>query len=346
MGKIGGEMSNIIDKVFVNRHGVAATYVGFIGALLSDAYVGKTGFVLTLILTVLILFLGMYSEQKKAKLYKNDIVPIPIVVSIDDNQPSKMLFNTLLTKIIAEEKQFSSLMENLEKYFNISDDMLIFKYEGDLYDQARLISFFQIIRYELNDIQNRLDNKAQFHVLYLRRPAYGFVLGGMFRTDGIVVYQNSDNKNIDKVAVIDSRQYKEKTKRYKKFDVIRNFNNKEDKHLLIVIQISSHDVSMQNKSLAEFGNTILLRSKGNGTIPTDVKSVENAIWIEYAQEIYNVINKIKSEYDDITIVHSMPEAITLIVGKALENYWDINIRQFDNSGYKHVINLKQIKYYF
>ena len=216
-----------------------------------------------------------------------------------------------------------------------------------MYDNARLISFLQIIRYELNDVQNRLDNKAQFHILYLRRPAYGFALGGMFRSDGIVVYQNNDYKNrLDKVALIDSRKYKEKINKYKKYDVIKDFNNRENKKLLIVIQISSHDVSVKNKSFQDIENIITIRSKGNGTIPVDKENVDNGVWIEYAQEIYNVINRIKSDFDEITIVHSMPEAIAVIVGMALENYWDINVYQFDDSVYKQVINLKQIKYYF
>lgn len=340
-------MIELLEKVLVSKHGLFATFVAGFGGLFSDALFGMYGFIATLIIAFMILFSGMRRENDIAKLYSNEIIPIPVVISIDDNTPITMLFKSLLSRVIEEDSRFDNLMDKLEKYFNISSNMLMFKYDGDMYDNARLISFLQIIRYELNDVQNRLDNKAQFHILYLRRPAYGFALGGMFRSDGIVVYQNNDYKNrLDKVALIDSRKYKEKINKYKKYDVIKDFNNRENKKLLIVIQISSHDVSVKNKSFQDIENIITIRSKGNGTIPVDKENVDNGVWIEYAQEIYNVINRIKSDFDEITIVHSMPEAIAVIVGMALENYWDINVYQFDDSVYKQVINLKQIKYYF
>jgi hypothetical protein len=340
-------MIELLEKVLISKHGLFATFVAGFGGLFSDALLGTNGFIITLFIAFIILFLGVRKENDVANLYNNEVIPIPIIVSIDDNTPIKMLFNSLLSKIIEEDKRFKNLIDRLEKYFNISKNMLTYKYEGDLYDNARLISFLQIIRYELNDIQFRLDNKAQFHILYLRRPAYGFALGGMFRSDGIIVYQNNDYKNtLDKVAVINSRQYKEKISKYEKFEIIKDFNNKENKKLTIIIQISSHEISVKNKSFNNVENIMIIRSKGNGTISTDKIDVDNGIWIEYSQEIYNVINKIKSDFDEITIIHSMPEAITVIVGMALENYWNIDIYQFDDSVYKKVINLKQIKYYF
>jgi len=340
-------MIELLEKVLISKHGVFATFVAGFGGLFSDALFGTYGFIATLIIALIILIIGARKENEIANLYNNETIPIPIVISIDDNTPIKMLLKSLLSRIIEEDSRFNKLMNKLEKYFNISDDMLTFKYEGDMYDNARLISFLQIIRYELNDIQRRLDNKAQFHILYLKRPAFGFVIGGMFRSDGIIIYQNNDYKNrLDRVASIDSRKYKEKINKYKKFDIIKDFNNKENKKLLIIIQISSHEVSIKNKSFEDVENIITIRSKGNGTIPVDKESIDNDVWIEYAQEIYNVINKIKSDFDEITIVHSMPEAIAVIVGMALENYWDIDINQYDDSCYKHVINLKQIKYYF
>ncbi len=340
-------MIELLEKVLISKHGLFATFVAGFGGLFSDALFGTYGFITTLIIAFIILFIGMRRENDIANLYNNEIIPIPVVISIDDNTPIKMLFKSLLSKINEEDSRFDNLMDKLEKYFNISSNMLMFKYDGDMYDNARLISFLQIIRYELNDVQNRLDNKAQFHILYLRRPAYGFALGGMFRSDGIVVYQNNDYKNrLDRVASIDSRKYKEKTNKYKKFDIIKDFKNKENKKLLIVIQISSHNVSTENISFQNVENIITIRSKGNGTIPVDKESVDSGVWIEYAQEIYNVINKIKSDFDEIKIAHSMPEAVAVIVGMALENYWNIDVYQFDNSCYKEVINLKQINYYF
>jgi len=225
--------------------------------------------------------------------------------------------------------------------------MLTFKYDGDMYDNARLISFLQIIRYVLNDVQKRLENKGKFHVLFLRRPAFGVALGGMFRTDGIVVYQNNDYANrLDRVAKIDSRKYKERITHFRHFDVEENLNDPSGEQLLVVVQISSHSVSVEHDAFRGFKNIITLTSNRNGTLPTDSESFTNDLWVEHAQEIYNVINLNKGKYRSITLAHSMPEAIGVILGMALENYWHIDIYQFDAGEYRNVINLSQIKYYF
>jgi len=329
-----------------SRYGVfATTFAGF-GGLAADAFLGKTGFALILSVALLFLWLAIKEEKATAALYKNETIPIPIVVSVDDNTPMEILFNALIVEIEKDEK-FKGLEAKLKKYFTITSEMLTFKYTGDMYDNDRLISFLQIIRYELNDIQSRLDNKAEFHIIYLKRPAVGFALGGMFRSDGIVLYQNNDYKNrLDKVLKIDSRRYKEKVFSYEKFDVIHSLESKEDKKLLVVIQISSHNISLSSEKLKAFKNVVSLKSRGNGTISVDKKEVDEGEWIAYAQEIYNVINHIKDDFDEITLVHSMPEAVAVVVGMALENYWNINICQYDDSAYKKVINLKDIKYYF
>jgi hypothetical protein len=68
--------------------------------------------------------------------------------------------------------------------------------------------------------------------------------------------------------------------------------------------------------------------------------------VEHAQEIYNIINAYKGNFTKIALVHSMPEAIGVILGMALENYWDVDVYQFDGGEYRTVINLKKIKYYF
>jgi len=293
------------------------------------------------------IFLGFVKEWKLRKLYNNENIPVPVVISIDDNTPEELLFNSLVKSIVKDDPRFEKLDEKLERYFNISSKMLTFKYDGDIYDNERLISFLQIIRYVLNDVQSRLEHKAEFHVLYLRRPALGVALGGMFRTDGIVIYQNNDYANrVDRVAKITSRKYKEKTTVFSHFDVIKEMNDISSKKLMVAVQISSHNVSIDHPALMGYKNVVKLISRRNGTLPTDKESLESDLWVEYAQEIYNIINENKGTYEEIALVHSMPEAIGVILGMALENYWNIDVYQFDCGAYKVVINLKKIKYYF
>jgi len=225
--------------------------------------------------------------------------------------------------------------------------MLIYKYDGDMYDRARLSSFLNIIRYALNDIQKRMENKIQFHILFLRRPAIAIAVGGMFRTDGIIIYQNSDHDNkLNRVAKIDSRKYKEKVNSFKHFTVTPTLNDKSDTKLLIAIQISSHQISVEHETFHDFKNIIKLDSIYNGTLSSDEESFEKDFWVENAQEIYNIINQYKNNYKSITLLHSMPEAIGIILGMALESYWDIDVCQYDTGEYKTVVNLNQIKYYF
>jgi hypothetical protein len=324
-----------------------ATTVAGLGGLFADAFFGKIGFVVTLTVSLLLFLVAFLKERKLQQLYAEETIPVPVVVSVDDNTPIEIHFNSLLKRISEDDKRFAKLDRNLEYYFNISMQMLTFKYDGDMYDTPRLISFLQIIRYVLNDIQKRLDNKACFHLLFLRRPAFGVALGGMFRTDGIVVYQNNDYSNtIDKVAKIDSRKYKEKVPDFKHFKISRKLKDRDSKDLLLAVQISSHNVSIEHEDLKKFRNIILMHSVRNGTLPTDRDSYESDLWVEHAQEIYNIINQYKGEFARITLVHSMPEAVGVILGMALENYWYIDVYQFDRGHYRMVINLQEIKYYF
>ena len=283
---------------------------------------------------------SVVDEYRMRKFYTNEVLPIPIIISVDDPKPLNAIYLSI-TKEIEKDKRFKDIEKKLNRYFNISRNDLLFQYNGSMYDNERLISFLQIIRYSLNAIERRFDNKVQFHIAYLKRPAIGFVVGSMFRSDGIVVYQNNDFQDrFDRVATISSRQYKEQITEYKKFSLVKNISNSQSKSLLLVIQLSSHNVSYDNDTFKDFENKVILKSLGNGTIGMDED------WVLYAQEIYNTINNLHLQYSDITIAHSMPEAVSIIVGMALENYWNINITQFDKGDYKAVINLQSIHYYF
>ena len=41
----------------------------------------------------------------------------------------------------------------------------------------------------------------------------------------------------------------------------------------------------------------------------------------------------------------MPEAIAVILGMGLENYWNIHVTQYDNNDYQNVFTMNKIKYY-
>ncbi|SFV67239.1 hypothetical protein MNB_SM-6-1462 [hydrothermal vent metagenome] len=338
---------NIVSHVFSSSYGIASTAIAGFGGLFADAIAGKDGFIATLIISLTILAYGFYKEMKIAKLYKNEIIPIPVVISVDDNTPLDILFKELVASIARYDKQYEALDQKLWSYFGIAKERLLFKYDGDMYNHDRLVSFLQIIRHELNNVQQLLENQVQFHILFLRRPAIAMAVGSMFRTDGIVVYQNSDHDHkLNRVAKIDSRKYKEHLETLQHFKLSKELNNLQSKELLLVIQISSHKVNIKHKALRGFSNVIQMHSLYNGTLPPDDASYQKDFWVENAQEIYNIVNEYKNSFESITILHSMPEAIGIILGMSLENYWDINILQYDAGDYKSVVRLNKIKYYF
>lgn len=329
-----------LGNIFENHLFQASMALAGFGGLLSDAYLGMYGFWITLLIALVLLSWSVVDEYRMRKFYTNEVLPIPIVISVDDPKPLNAIYLSI-TKEIEKDKRFKDIEKKLNRYFNISRNDLLFQYNGSMYDNERLISFLQIIRYSLNAIERRFDNKVQFHIAYLKRPAIGFAVGSMFRSDGIVVYQNNDFQDrFDRVATISSRQYKEQITEYKKFSLVKNISNPQNKSILLVIQLASHNVSYDHDTFKDFENKVILKSLGNGTIGMDED------WVLYAQEIYNTINNLHLEYSDITIAHSMPEAVAIIVGMALENYWNINITQFDQGDYKTVINLQSIHYYF
>jgi len=333
-------MFKYMGNIFENHIFQASMALAGFGGLFSDAYFGVYGFWITLCVALILLFWAIVDEYRMGRFYANEVLPIPVVISVDDAKPLNAIYLSVI-KEIEKDKRFKNIEKKLNRYFNISREDLLFQYNGSMYDNERLISFLQIIRHSLNAIERRFENKVQFHIAYLKRPAVGFAIGSMFRSDGIVVYQNNDFQDrFDRVATIASRQYKEKIVEYQKFTLIEEMQNSLNKNLLLVIQLSSHNVSYEHTTFKGFENRVILKSKGNGTIGMDED------WVLYAQEIYNTINKLRLEYEHITIAHSMPEAVAMIVGMALENYWDINITQFDQGDYKTVINLQSIHYYF
>ena len=277
---------------------------------------------------------------KKQKKFQEEIVHIPIVVKVDDGPNLKYVMNNLI-KQIEKEYGIENYRYDLQKYLEINLDDFIYEYNGSIYEFDRLMSFVRIIKYDINRLERRLDGRVKYHLAYYKKPSIGFILGTIFRTEGLVVYQNNDFENIFcKVADINSRRYKERVDEFKKYDVIYDIKDKNLKDILIVINSASHLVNTNTSSLNRYENKITITLKENGTIP-----YEND-WVEYASEIYTIINKAQTNFSHITIAHAMPEALAVILGMGLENYWNIDITQYDDGDYKYIFTMNKIKFYF
>lgn len=289
-------------------------------------------------LFILFIF-GIYDEIKKSKKLSSDTIHIPMVIKVDDGPDLKYVMKNLLEKI--EEKfGFNEYDDLLLKYHSINLDDLLFEYNGSIYEFDRLMNFARIIKYNVTKIEKQLKGKVKFHVAYYRRPSVGFLLGTIFRTEGIVIYQNSDfdNRFYD-VINVDSRKYKSFINNFKKYDIIESINNTNDSTVLIAINSSSHPIAINTSSLNKYQNIITVNLIEGSTIPYE------SDWTIYAQELYTVIRDAQIKYKKTVIAHAMPEALSIILGMAIENYWDVEITQYENQDYKYIYTMNKINYY-
>ena len=264
---------------------------------------------------------------------------IPVVINVDSNKSSAHIFDNLIKEI---EKKYSikDLEEGLKKYLDILRDELVFDYNGDIYDKNRLISFMQIIRYQLNKIEQNTQSRVEFHLAYYQRPSVGFLVGYIFESDGLIIYQNNPDKDkFDEIAKVDKRNYKTTVDKFEKFKVETVEDDNSDS-VLLSIKASSHDIDMNSESLSKYKNIVSMYANHDGTIKLEED------WILYVREIFTVLNRLQTQYKSITIAHAMPESLAVLVGMAVGNYWNIEMTQFDKGEYLEVIKLDEIKCYF
>ena len=294
-------------------------------------------------LILLSVLCALYVERKKEKFFKNEDVHIPVVINVDSNKSANHVFNMLI-KNIEEKYGYSDYEEDLKKYLNVVRNDLIYEYGiglENIYTKNKVLSFLQIISYNLHKIQSSIKNKIVFHVAYYRRPAFAFLIGNIFENDEIIVYQNNPDRDFfDEVAHTQNRNYKTKVKEFEKFSVTYNISDSKNKEVLLVINASSHTVNLNAKSLKKYQNKIILNANHDGTI----QLTEN--WMKYVQEIFTVLNNLQTEYEHIVIAHAMPESIALLVGMAIGNYWNVTITQYDDGDYKFFMNMKEINLYY
>jgi len=330
------KLKHLSSNKFIQVAGLSALFLNPV----ADAIGGSITFLLLATILIVLFLYGAYDELKTQKKLKQEILHIPIVIKIDDGPDPKYVIQNLIEKI-EEIQKLEDYEDDMKKYFGININSYIFEYTGSIYDFDRLMSFARIIKYKINQIEKQLKGRVKFHVAYYKRPAIGYLFGTLFRTEGIVVYQNNDFKNrFENVADINSRKYKERVDKYINYKVIENLIDEKSDEVLVVVNSASHSVNINANSLNHFTNTVTIVLNEPGTIP-----YEND-WTVYASEIYNVINNLQTKYKSITIAHSMPEAISIILGMALENYWNIKITQYENNDYKEVFTMNKIKYYF
>jgi len=326
---------NLLDNFYIQLAGLLAMFLSPV----ADAIGGSNAFWYLFSTLILLFIFGIFDEIKKNKIMTQDTVHIPIVIKVDNGPDTKYVLHNLIEKI--EEKiNLSNYEDILKKYYSINLETLIFEYNGSIYEFDRLINFTRIIKYKVNQIEKELNGRVKFHIAYFKRPSVGFILGTIFRTEAIIVYQNNDYENrFYPVLDINSRKYKENTNIINNYEIKKDLLDTNEKSILLVLNIASHLVNINAKNLKSYKNKIILTAKSNGSIPYD------SDWIDYSREIYSIINQLQTEFNHIIIAHSMPESLAITLGMALENYWNITITQYENEDYKEVYKMNKIKYY-
>lgn len=333
-------MISIIKNLLSNGYGMVAAMVGLAGAPLFDLLANSSVWFYAIFFGIIgtLLFLGYIEEKERKTFYTTQLIPIPIVIKVGEGTDTKVAL-TQLVKIIETDHRYENLLQNLSQYFSIDTDELTFEMNCDIFNEQKILAFVQIIRDRLNLIDKRMKENVIYHIAYYGRPSVGLAVGSIFSRDGLCIYQKNDHsKTFDMVAKIDSRRYKEKMEQFEKYTVLESLDNSFDP-LLVVINSASHNVNTNASMLSGYRNKVIITANTNGTI--NVKED----WTLYAQEIYNIINEYRFSYSQITLAHSMPEAIAVIVGMAIENYWNITIMQYKDNDQIPVYSMNNIRYY-
>ncbi len=334
------KLENLVDNPLIAVAGVFGMVLG----PLADA-TGKSVWywILLGVLLLLVLF-AVFDEIHRYDTLHRDVLHLPLVIRVDDKTDSKYVL-TLLLQRIEEQLGVKNYAKELLKYRKLNVEEFVFDYNGSIYDFNRLLSFAQLVSYRVNQSERELKTKIRFHIAYYRRPSVAFMLGVIFRTEGVVLYQNNDAaESFERVADIADRRYKERLEALQRYELEEDFQEEAGSEVLVVINSASHNVDLRAQGVSHYQNRVVLtlkpRNGKKGTIPYKEE------WSEYAAEIYTVLHDMRLRFDKIILAHAMPEALAFIVGMAIENYWNIDITQYEVDGYKRVYNMQDVKYYF
>ncbi|MDQ7045599.1 MAG: SAVED domain-containing protein [Sulfurimonas sp.] len=329
-------LSELIEHDNIKILGIVTIVLSYI----LDALGKSNYFYIATSIIIIILIYTVYDIKKMKKSFENNTIAIPIVINVASNESINYALIHLF-KEVEKNSNIDNLQKNLKKYYNITNSDLTFHYNNDLYNQECLISFAQIIRYQISKIKESLPNNVHFHLAYYNKPSVGFVVGQLFLEEELTLYQQNQTKEgFKKIATINTRKYKTEVNDYSKFTIIEKISDINHDTVLLSIRASGHKISFNSASLSKYKNIIKMDANHSGEIFLDED------WIIYAQEIFTQLNKLQTQFKHIVIAHSMPESIAVIVGKAINNYWNIQITQYEKGEYRPLIRLDKFSYYF
>ncbi|CAA6826731.1 MAG: Unknown protein [uncultured Sulfurovum sp.] len=321
----------MIKNIFSNSYAQTSLAVAAVGGLISDE-IGQGYWVALLMAGVLFVY-ALYDEKRNVEIYSQKNLPIPIVFNVSNPADTKSALGILFDKL---EEAYPNHQANLKKHFNIIENDLIFKYDGDIFNEKRFVDFLKISKHNIKKLEAQTPKNVHFHIVYIGPIANAILVGTLFGTEGVTLYQyNKSSNSYNTILSINSRAYKEGV------DAFKVIEKKEigelGSEVTVAIDMASHKVA-----LSGLGSSVVhLESRLGATIE---KSED---FIRANQEIYTVINALQQHVPKIRLVYSMPVTLGFLLGMSIQNYWDIEITQYTEGEYKSVIkHLNEIKYYF
>ena len=334
-------MIDILMRFLGNKYVSLAGIIGLLLGFLSDALDNDiTKWIIFAIIVILFIF-AIVNEYRLNSKFNKEVIHIPVVIKIGSKVEASYVMNNLIEEIEKIENT-NSYKRDILRFLKIDLDSFIYEFKGDIYDFDNLMDFSRYINHEIKKLQVQIGNKIEFHVAYYQKPAIGFLLGTIFKTENISVYQNNDYKNtFFKVFDINSRKYKENKPNNELYTIDRSYMTDESNEILVVLNSSSHNVNINSDKLKKYSNFVKLTLNSNGTIPYEID------WVEHSQEIYTLLNELQIKYKHIVLAHAMPESLSLVLGMAIENYWNLTITQYNpkTSDYDELYTMNQIKYF-
>jgi hypothetical protein len=290
--------------------------------------------------SILIIVYGIWIEAQKHIAYEKGSIALPIVFNIANPASSENALNSLFN-IVEKSSSHRNHKENLHKYLGIVEADLIFAYGGDIYNQEMLKDFLKVARHDLEKVKLKAPRDTTLHLAYIGPISVAVLVGAMLGTEGITIYQyNRSTKSYEVAIEIEDRALKDDTAVFEKFEVERRSTSKPK--VSIAVDAAAHKVKPNDPSIESYGDFIHLKNKTGKNIGTDED------WLQYSREIFKVLNEAQRQYDEIRLMYSMPNALGIVLGMAIQNYWNIRLTNYDSATYTYrdLIKTNEIRYFF
>ncbi|WP_249071861.1 SAVED domain-containing protein [Argonema antarcticum] len=279
-------------------------------------------------------------EGNKYKIYKEDALPIPVVINIANPADSLDALNSLFN-LIQAKREYRNYRQNIKQYLGITEGDLVYKYEGKIFDTEYLKEFLKITKHDLQRVKRKTPQNSIFYLVYIGPISVAFLVGSMLGREGMLLFQRTqDNNSYERVMEVKDRNLKEDAPIFEKFDVIyQNIDSGKDR-VTIAIDAAAHKVKLSDPSITDYGDIIVLQSKTGNTIGYEED------WTQYCREIFNVLNKAQQNYQEIRLVYSMPVNLAVAVGMATQHFWNILLTNYDSKTgkYEDLIKMNEVTY--